>query len=85
MFQYTILQNQWLFLSLGSGVILTITIILFFLAIWRPRPMVDQGQTFKGSGATWRFMPWILIVTYVAMFVYYFAGPLVQAYWPGEW
>jgi len=73
MFQYHILQNQWLVLALGGGLVLVLAVVLSYIAIWRPRRSPGRSDE-RGSKATLQFIPWILIVTYVVILVYYLVG-----------
>lgn len=73
MFQYHIVQNQWLILSLGGGLVLALGIALSYIAIWQPRHAPGKHRE-RPSRATLQFIPWILVVTYVAILVYYLIG-----------
>lgn len=77
MFDYTILQNRWLILSLGGGLVLVLGVVLAYIAIWRPRHGPGEGGE-RPSGATLQFMPWILVVTYLAILVYYLVGSTIH-------
>lgn len=73
MFQYSIIQNQWLILALGGGLVLVLGIALSYIAIWQPRRPSGRKSP-QASKSTLQFIPWILVVTYVAILVYYLIG-----------
>jgi len=73
MFQYHIIQNQWLILALGGGLVLVLGIALSYIAIWQPRRPPGRIEH-QASKSTLQFIPWILVVTYIAILVYYLIG-----------
>jgi hypothetical protein len=72
MIRLSVLQMQWLMLGLAGGLAMVFLIVLTYLMIWRPRLRDAQGQivTARGWRAAWAFIPWALIVIYVATIVY---------------
>lgn len=84
MYHYNYLHDQWLILSLGGGLILVLLIVLTYMAVWRPRPPEPEKPR-PASEATLQFIPWVLIVIYVAILVYYFVSPYIWANWPEQW
>lgn len=71
---YPILQYHWLILSVFGGTILLVSFVLTYLAIWRPRSGRDDEPNPPGSEGIsdqwYSFIPWILILTYVSIFVF---------------
>lgn len=71
---YPILQYHWLVLSFFGGVILIVALVLTYLAAWRPRSGRDEELAPPGSEGISdqlsAFMPWILVLTYLAIFVF---------------
>ncbi len=76
MFRLDVLQNQWLLLALGLGVIFVLAMALAYTAIWRPRqtPSGGEGAAPAHGGepapaelpfGQWlrSYVPWILILT----------------------
>ena len=76
-------HDQWLILSLGGGVMLVLLICLTYIAGWRPRRPAGERPV-PASKAALQFVPWVLIVVYIIIFVYYFASPLLWRYWPEQ-
>lgn len=85
MYHYSYLHDQWLILSLGGGTVLLLLVCLSYLAMWRPRPPEDEGQLVRASQRARQFIPWVLIVIYVSIFIYYFISPFLWLYWPEQW
>lgn len=69
MFRLDVLQNQWLLLALGLGVIFVLAMALAYTAIWRPRQTPpagdDSAPTPELPFGQWMrsYVPWILILT----------------------
>jgi hypothetical protein len=89
MFRLDILQYRWLILSLTGGMVLMLGLVLACLAIWRaasqtpPRPTGDkEAQPVDRPRA---FMPWFLIVVYVATAAYVVVYTLLMAANPPNW
>ena len=81
MYHYNYIQDQWLILSLGGGTLLVLVIVLSYIAMWRPRPPgTEEGQPRKASTDTLRFIPLVLVVIYLVIFVYYFISPFLLLY-----
>ena len=85
MYHFNYEHDQWLILSLGGGLILVLLITLSFIAGWRPRPPAEQDKPLPASEATLDFIPWVLTVIYIIIFIYYFISPFLWLYWPEQW
>lgn len=74
MLQYPILQYHWLVLSFYGSLILIIAFVLTYMAIWRPRSgRDDEPNPPEGEGLSdqwYSYIPWILVLTYAAIFVF---------------
>jgi hypothetical protein len=73
-----ILHNQWLFLSLFGGLILVLTFVLGFMAMWQPR---SEG----GNLTTLKAIPWILILLYVFIVLFAIIYVVVRMFYPPNW
>ena len=91
MFRLDVLQNQWLILALIGGSALVLTFILAYLAIWRQREgdglgTVEHANEAQGVWAWLRsFVPWVLIVIVVALFVWGVAYVIWAGANPPNW
>jgi hypothetical protein len=72
MFQLHNLQAQWVLFSLLGGGLLVLYAALTYLVIWRPRE--KEEYDLEKTDPRWLTMreaaPWVLIVTYVAIFIF---------------
>jgi len=74
MFEFYVLQNRQLLLTVGTGLVLVLSFFLSYLPMKRPRRS-ERYQSEESPGPfTWRevwsYMPWILILVYVGTFIY---------------
>jgi len=79
MLRFDILQNQWLILALGGGAALVLAVVLSYLGFWRGSGHADATPAGHGR------LPWILILVYVATFVFAIAYVLARAVEPPNW
>ena len=83
MLRFDLIQNQWLILALLGGTVLTMTVVLAFLALWtagrRDSERMDD-DTAEGKG-----VPWVLIFTYAATVVFALVYVLRRAWAPPNW
>jgi hypothetical protein len=93
MLRYEVLRGQWLLATLGGGLILMLTTVATYLAIWRPRsgpsPAPPEGSA-KRENCTFAMtflqaLPVVLLLTYVGIAIFmviYFADMIVS---PPNW
>jgi len=74
MFRIDILESQWIVAALVGGTVLVLTMVLTYLAVWRLSPESGENP-----------VPWVLILTYVAMGVFITAYTLVMVFYPPNW
>ncbi len=71
MLHYQVLQSHWLLLSIFGSMILMVSLVLTYMAIWRPRSG-DEGTVVPGSEGIsdrwYHYIPWIIVLTYAAVF-----------------
>ena len=80
MFRLDVLQYQWLILALLGGLVLVMAMVLTYMAFWR------QGDNEEATpGRRRAFLPWILIVTYVAIAIYAVVYFLYMVKRPPNW
>lgn len=88
---YEILRNQWAVVALLGGIVLTITVILTYWALWRPR----EEEARKGrqeisdlrSLLTWiiSFLPWVLALATIATMAYVIAYVAMAVFNSPNW
>jgi len=68
------IRNRWLILAYGIGLALVLAFFLAYLSGKRPRnPELYQSAESPRPFTwreTWNYMPWILVLTYIGMFIY---------------
>jgi hypothetical protein len=77
-YESSVLHNQWLFLSFFGGILLVLTIVLGFMAIWQPRREVIRIPTLKA-------IPWLLILLYVFIVSYAIIYVIIRMFIPPNW
>lgn len=92
MLDLNVLHSQWLAMALMGGLVLMLSTILTYYALWRPRAGEGQyigTQKVKGpiSLARWwvSFVPWILTLTYLAIATYGIWYVLAKMAHPPNW
>jgi uncharacterized membrane protein len=74
MFEFYVLQDRQLILTVGTGLVLVLSFFLSYLPMKRPRhPERYQSEESPGPFTwreVWNYMPWILILVYVGTFAY---------------
>jgi hypothetical protein len=78
MLRLDILQDQWLLLALGGGLVLVLAFAVAYLGYWRK----PSGQA---DAAGRRPVPWILILVYVAIPVFAAIYLILHAMNPPNW
>jgi len=86
MFQLDVLQNCYVILSLGSAMVLLLSLLMFFLVMKRKRP----DQTFNekkqcSAKYTIEHIPWLLILTWISIFVYGIITTIYSYFNPPNW
>ncbi len=93
MLPYEVLRGQWLLGALGGGLVLLLTAVASYLAIWQPRPgkPLEPSQGSAGDESrppTMTFLqslPVVLLLTYVGIVIFmvvYFAEKIAS---PPNW
>ena len=80
MFYLDVLQDQWVILAIGGGLALVLVLALAYLAFWRNRTEPDAE-----APARPRRIPWILILVYAALLVYWIAYLVFNIRHPPTW
>ncbi len=84
MLQINLLQNQYIMLAFFGGIALVLLSALGYLAMWRARETEGAGPALGDRGRRGH-MPWVLLVTYVAILVYAVVYVLMRAQTPPNW
>ena len=86
MLRLDVLQNQWVTISLGIGVVLVLAFFAGQIAMRRPRNERKLKQIGDYGGSSWRevfgAIPWILWLTFFGMIVYGVAALIQYAIHP---
>ncbi len=77
MFQLSVLQNQWLILALFGGIVLMLGTVAGYLMMWRPRN--ESPEPITSGRELIRWIPWILIILFIAIVIYQVASSLILA------
>ncbi|WP_246044558.1 hypothetical protein [Geomonas ferrireducens] len=86
-----VLQNQWLVMTLLCGVALVIATALVYQALWLPRGTEKKSEEIKVRGPAsflaWlrSFMPWIIILLFLACIAFTFFEISYNAGTPPNW
>ncbi len=84
MLQYNVQQNEYMILALFGGLALVLLSVLGYMALWRRRRPEVEGAA--GFGRWVRsYLPWVLVVTYVATIVFMVAYVWLRAANPPNW
>jgi hypothetical protein len=90
MFNLEIYRQHWIFFALSLGIILTLVIVLAYLAMWRERGAEREAQldiTDVRTFVIWfqRAFPWVLILTFAGTWFLAILYPLMKAANPPNW
>ncbi len=87
MFEYGLQQNRWVILGLGMGVILTLAVVLSYMAAWVKRYKIPSNvpETDGERIPTLHAIPWILTVTYAGIIIYGIVYYIVALCHPPNW
>ncbi len=71
-----VLQNQWIVITLLAGAVVTLLFCLTYQALWLPRGIEGKSERVKvrnlRSFLVWlrSFMPWVIILLFLASFAF---------------
>ncbi len=90
MLDYEIYRHHWIFFGLGFGSFIALLTVLTYMAIWRERPAEKKAQVEivdLKSFIQWFFItvPWVLILTFLATWVFALLYPFLKAANPPNW
>ena len=86
MFNLNSLQNLEAMLAIASGVLLAIVIAMSYMMIWIPRNEEGQAaETRPSLRATWRSIPWVLVLSYAGIFGFGILYTLLKIKHPPNW
>ncbi len=90
MFNLEIYRQHWMFFSLAFGSIVMLSLVLWYLAIWRERSAERQVRTpitDIPTFALWvqRAFPWILILIILGTAIFAIVYPQLRAVYPPNW
>jgi hypothetical protein len=89
MFRFDVMQMRWLILALAGGGVLVLAVVLAYLALWRRPETEDEalaGEAHPALRTRLRAaVPWVLILTYAAWFVYAVVYTVFRAGRPPNW
>jgi Na+/H+ antiporter NhaD/arsenite permease-like protein len=86
MLRLNFLQDQYLILSFGCGIGLMIAMVLVFLMLKKERPAEFYSENRKSSSKeSISSLPWVIILTWVSMFVFGLVYVIKNALYPPNW
>ncbi len=90
MFNFEIYRQHWIFFALFLGVILVLTMVLSYLAMWRERGVEKETQVSITDIRTFliwfqRAFPWVLILTIAGTWLLAILYPLMKSVNPPNW
>ncbi len=90
MLDYEIYRHHWIFFGLGFGTILVLLTTLLYMAIWRERQAEKKAQVEivdLKSFLRWFLItvPWVLILTFLATWVFALVYPFMKMAEPPNW
>jgi hypothetical protein len=90
-FYLYVLQNQWIFLALLSGAILTLLMCLTYQSMWHPRGIEQESHKVEIKGVRsffkWllSFVPWLIILLVLESIVFTIATVVAKSLSPPNW
>ena len=87
MFRLDVLQNQWLALSLAAGLIVTLCLTLYCLAMWKERPGATAPEPEErpdGKPRRWS-PPALLVLVYVGVLIFGIVYTAMMVWNPPNW
>lgn len=90
MFNFEIYREHWMFLAVGTGLVLMLVIVLTYVAVWRTRRAEKEVQvpiTNARNFLIWfqRAFPWALILTLAGTWALALIYPFLKAVNPPNW
>jgi flagellar biosynthesis/type III secretory pathway M-ring protein FliF/YscJ len=86
MFNLHVLQNQYLILAMGSGLAAVLVIYVVFIMLKRRRSDTFYNEENQSPpGHMTRYLPWVVILTWVGMIAYGIIMTLYNAFNPPNW
>ena len=90
---YEVLRGQWLLAALGGGIVLVLTAVAAYLALWLPRPgpASDRAEGHappgRGSpaGTVFLALPVVLVLTYAGIAVFMVVAFAQKIVSPPNW
>jgi hypothetical protein len=86
MLRLNVIQNQYVILALGCSIALMLIIVMTFLMLKRKRApefyTEDRQSTFRH---TLEYIPWLIYLTWVSMFVIGIVYLIRNAIYPPNW
>lgn len=86
-----VLQNQWVFTALLTGLALMLVMCLTYQAMWRPRHLEAKAEKVPITGLrsflSWllSFMPWVLLLTIFGSVIFTVATLMAKSQYPPNW
>jgi hypothetical protein len=86
MLKFHVEHYRQLILLFGIGIVLVLSFFLSYLPMKRPRnPRLyqpEEAPRWRSWRENWSFMPWILVLTYAAVFVYSVIQVILKSMYP---
>ena len=80
MYQLSVLQNQWLILSMFGGVVMVIALVSMYLMMWRPR--IESQEPLRGGNALIRWIPWFIFALFICIVIFQVTYTIILSYNP---
>jgi F0F1-type ATP synthase assembly protein I len=84
MFRLYVLQTQWIIMALLGGIAALLYVVLAYIGMWRPREPETAAPQRTWSD-TMRFLPWFLIITFIATAVFNIGYCIYIYFYPPNW
>jgi TRAP-type mannitol/chloroaromatic compound transport system permease large subunit len=91
MFYLYVLQNQWIAITLLSGVMLTLIFCLTYQSMWHPRGVEQESEKVQIRGVRslfkWllSFVPWVVILLVLGSIAFTIATVVAKVMDPPNW
>jgi hypothetical protein len=80
MYQLSVLQDQWLILSLFGGIVLMLSVAAAYLMMWRPRN--ESNEPIKNFRQLAGWIPSFIIVLFLFIIIFQLAYTIILHYYP---